>query len=101
MLHQGNFVVKKSALSFLFSGDFFAIESDNIGQEFQLLGGELPMGATHLLIEVSGINEQHFVMSIGVAFRFIEKPEGTGQGDGIKKFEAMLTITSTAPDSMI
>ena len=43
------------------------------------------MCATYLLIEMACVYKQNFIVSITILFGSVEKPEGTGQGDGIEE----------------
>ena len=57
---------------------FATIEPRNVCQKLKLLWGKLAVCPAEFLIDVAGINEQHFIASIGVPFGVVEKPEGAG-----------------------
>ena len=64
---------------------FVSIQPRNVGQELNLLWGELPMRSIYLLVNMTGINEQHLIRPFALPFGLVEEPEGAGECNGIEE----------------
>ena len=62
-----------------------AIETGDVGQEFDLLGFKLAVGAVDLGVDVAGVEEKDLVVAVGAGLAFVQEPEGAGQGYGVEK----------------
>ena len=64
---------------------FVSIQPRNVGQELNLLGRELPMRSIYLLVNMTGIDEQHLIRPFTLPFGLVEEPEGAGESNGIEE----------------
>ena len=50
-----------------------------------MLRGELSMRSIYLLVNMTGIDEQHLIRPFAPSFGLVEEPEGAGECNSIKE----------------
>ena len=67
---------------------FAAIEADDVGEEADLRGRPVAVGAVDLPVDVPGVDEQHLVGARRLLLAPVEKPQRHRQGDRVEHVRA-------------
>jgi hypothetical protein len=55
------------------------VEADDVGEQLDLLGQEVAVGAVDLAVEVAGVDEQHRVLAVGAGLALSRNHRVTGR----------------------
>ena len=67
---------------------FAAIEADDVGEEADLRGRPVAVGAVDLPVDVAGVDEEHGVGARRLRLALVEEPQRAGQRDGVEHVRA-------------
>ncbi len=61
------------------------VQAHDVGEQFDLLGEEVPVGPVDLAVEMPGVDEENLVLTLGALLGPVEEPQRDREGDCVEE----------------